>query len=274
MFEDAELPKLSESRQSGYKKARERLASVMLRPVDSLALVELQSVVNREATSYYTARAMRDLLSNLYQKAMADQVATVNLAAHLILPELREEEPEPFSPAEVSALWQAWTDGDRFVGYILLMIYSGMMPGELLEARKDTIDLEACEIRGAGKKTKTRKEAAIVFPQFMRPVLEDLLTITTDNGRSRNEKLVCMNKDRWYAEYYAALERAGTRRLPPYSCRHTTGTAAAQKNLSAPIIQQIMRHAKITTSQRYIHLDASAAHSGVEQLDPAEAAGG
>ncbi len=79
-------------------------------------------------------------------------------------------------------------------------------------------------------------------------------------------KLLRINKDRFYKAYYDCLEAAGVRRLPPYSCRHTTGTEAARAKLAAPAIQQLMRHAKLTTSQRYIHLAADVAHDAVNAL--------
>ena len=62
-----------------------------------------------------------------------------------------------------------------------------------------------------------------------------------------------MQKDRFYAQYYDCLERNGCRRLPPYACRHTTATAPALGNIAPSVIQKVMRHAKFSTTQRYIH---------------------
>ena len=75
-----------------------------------------------------------------------------------------------------------------------------------------------------------------------------------------------MNKDRFYKEYYAALERAGVRGLTPYSCRHTTATALALGNIAPSVIQQVMRHAKFTTTQRYIHPDRASALAEVNTM--------
>lgn len=260
LYEGGALEKLSRDKQTAYKIARKRLDSLMGRRVDGLTVADLQRVVDDQAESYYPARDMRSLLSHLFQLAMADQFVSVNLSKFITLPALEEKESEPFTDLEVSALWKAWSDGLTFCGYILLMIYSGMMPGELLACRVENIDLDACEIRGVGKKTKIRKETPIVFPDLLRPLVEALI------GSAQAGKLVRMNKDRFYKDYYAALEAAGTRKLPPYSCRHTTGTEAARANLSAPVIQQLMRHAKITTSQRYIHLASDTAHDAANAL--------
>ena len=260
LYESSSLGKLSKDKQTAYKIARKRLDLLMGRKVEDLTVSEIQGVVDDKADSYYTARDMRTVISHLYKLAMADQFVSVNLAQFIVLPELEEKESEPFSEEEVQALWKAWADGKTFPGYILLMIYSGMMPGELLSCRVENIDLEACEIRGIGKKTKIRKETPIVYPDLLRPLVEDLIAIAGEG------KLLRINKDNFYKDYYAALEAAGVRKLPPYSCRHTTGTEAARANLTAPVIQKVMRHAKITTSQRYIHLASEEAHSGINKL--------
>lgn len=258
VYEENDLPKLSKDKQTAYKKARQRLEPIIGRKVDALTTADLQACVNENSNSYYTARDMKSLLSHLYRRAGADQFVPANLSRYIVLPDLEEKEPEPFTEEEVDRMWTAYANGDTFVGYLLLMIYSGMMPAELFACQTSMIDLEKCEIYGCGKKTKTRKNNSIVFADVVRPVVEELM--------SEGEYLCPWKKNDWYEEYHRAVQRVGVRDLPPYSCRHTTGTEAARKNLSASIIQQIMRHAKITTSQRYIHLGTGEAHDGINKL--------
>ena len=81
---------------------------------------------------------------------MADMAVSVNLARLLTLPELVEEEPIPFSEDELRQFWDAYGKGDYIIGYVLLMIYSGMMPGELLQMKTDMIDWSSREVRGCG----------------------------------------------------------------------------------------------------------------------------
>ena len=257
-YEENNLPKLSKDKQFAYKKARERLESIIGRKIDTLTTADLQNVVNSESNSYYTAKDMKTLLSHLYQNACANQFVPVNLSHYIVLPKLEEKEPEPFTSDEVDKLWDAFANGDTFVGYLLLMIYSGMMPAELFACQKSMIDLDKCEIYGCGK--KTRKSSVIVFAEVVRPVVEELTQLY------EGELLFPRHKTEWYEEYHAATARVGIRDLPPYSCRHTTGTESARQNLSASVIQKIMRHSKITTSQRYIHLGAEDVHRGLNSI--------
>lgn len=260
-WETNDMPKLGASKQGAYKIARERIDSIMGRKIDTLTVAELQALVNREAPSYYPARDIKTLLSHIYKKALPDQYVMDNLAQYIVLPELNEKESEPFTADEVQKIWSAFSNGDAFSGYFLLMIYTGMMPGELFACTKSMIDYEKREIWGCGKKTeKRKKEVPIVFPDFIAPVLETLCNISDD------ERLQPQGHNQWYDDYHAAAKRMGIRDLPPYSCRHTTGTEAAKLNLNAAVIQNVMRHAKITTSQKYIHLGPETAHAAVNQM--------
>lgn len=258
--------KLSHDRQIAAKKAHDRLAPLMGRRIDTLTVLDLQTCVDDAAPSHYTARDMRTVLSKLYQIAMAQQQAKVNLSQFVTLPELEEREAEPFEPDEVTRMWTAWREGNVFIGYVLLMIYTGMMPSELLACRKDQIDLDACEIYGCGKKTKRRKEVSIIFPDFLRPVIEILMEQTSDFSRSDNDKLLPISKDRFYRRYYAELRALDVRELPPYSCRHTFGTEAVKGQNSPEIVRQMLRHSTILTQQRYTHITQEAAREAINRL--------
>lgn len=260
VYETNELTKLSKDKQTAYKKARERLEPIIGRKIDSLTTSDLQAAVNSKASTYYTARDMKILLSHLYKRAAVDQFVNANLAQYIVLPTLEEKEATPFTEAEVKTMWAAFANGDTFIGYLLLMIYSGMMPAELFACKKSMINYDKCEIVGCGKKTKTRKTGVIAYADCVSPVLQELCALYD------GEKLFPKHETAFYDMYHEATKRIGIRDLPPYSCRHTTGTEAAKLGLNASTIQKIMRHAKITTSQRYIHLGDNEVHNGLNAM--------
>lgn len=259
-YEAKKLPELSRDKQTAYRIAWRRWAALATRKLEDLKIETLQAAMDEAATTYYTARDMKNLMSHFFKHGLANQTVSVNLAQYLQLPPANASEQTPFNGEELDKLWQDFAAGNTFTGYILLMIYTGMMPGELLQAKKEHIDWDGKQIRGAGLKTATRKAAPIVLADVILPVLRALV------DTSPGEKLIHINKDNFYKEYYATLERIGTRRLPPYSCRHTTGTDLAKAAVPAFTIQKIMRHAKITTTQHYTHMDATDALSGVNAL--------
>lgn len=244
-----QFDKLSDSRKEKYAIAWRKIERETYNRIDLLTVADLQYIVDSRATTYYPARDIKDLLSKLYQRALPDQYVSINLAEYIELPDKNEKEREPFTNEDITKLWNDYLAGNWWTGYLLLMLYSGMMPGELMCALKDQIDWEGKQIRGAGKKTAIRKQTPIVLADIIIPVLADLCEHTP------GDKLIRINKDRFYEKYYETLERAGCKRLTPYSCRHTTATTLALENIPVSVVQKIMRHAKITTTQRYIHVN-------------------
>ena len=253
---------LSASKQTAYRIAWNRLEPLAAYRMDELTIDMLQRRVNDAVSTYYPARDMKTVLSHLFTRAVAEGTARTNLAEYIRLPSLEEKEIHPFAEDEIRALWTAYSAGDNFVGYILLMIYSGMMPGELFRLKKDMIDWDAHEIRGCGLKTKKRRETPIVFPAMIEPVLRDL----TESSRSRMEYVLCMNRDSFYDRFHEALARVGVPDRAPYSCRHTTATALAMVNSQPSVIQEVMRHSKFATTQRYIHPTNESVHAAVDSL--------
>ena len=256
---------LSDSRKEKYAIAWKKLDSLWFWKIDMLTTFDLQNAVDSNADTYYTARDLKNLLSKLYQLALPDQFVTTNLSEYIELPPLNAKKQQAFESEEIAKLWNDYTSGNWWTGYLLLMIYTGMMPGELLDARKDNIDWEGRQIIGAGKKTKERKETPIVLADFILPVLADLCEHTA------GDKLIKINKDNFYDTYYETLERAGCRRLTPYSCRHTAATSLALENIPPSVIQKIMRHAKFSTTEKYIHIKIEPMREAVNLLQKKKA---
>lgn len=255
--------KLSTSRKEKYQIAWKKIEKETYVQIDLLTVVDLQEIVDSHATTYYPARDIKDLLSKLFQLALPDKYVSLNLAEYIELPDLNAKEQTPFSKEDIEKLWNDYLAGNWWTGYILLMIYTGMMPGELMCGYKSHIDWDGKQIRGAGLKTKKRKDTPIVLADFIVPVLADLCEHTP------GDKLISINKDNFYTTYYETLERAGCKRLTPYSCRHTAATALVLENIQPSIIQQIMRHTKFSTTEKYIHVTVDPMLAAVNQLPKA-----
>lgn len=258
-YKDNELPKLSYNRQSAYKTARRKLEPLMGRQIHTLTLAELQETVNKACPTFYPARDCKTVLKALYKLAMTDNktLVHINLAENIVLPKMDETEATPFSPEELAKLWDLFDKHDYFVPYILLMCYTGMMPAELLACKKDMVNTEKQEIVGCGAKTKVRKKSAIVYPDLLRPVVEAIMSRDGD-------KLIHMNKDNFYDEYYACLDRAGVEKHVPYSCRHTYGTEAVKLGVHPAVVQKMLRHSTQKTQEKYTHLSAEEAHEAAK----------
>lgn len=261
-YERGELSKLSKSKQTAYRGAWKKLAALHWLPVDRIGVAQLRDLVADVAPSYYTARDCKTVLTRLFALAGADGWCAKDLPSYIVLPKLEEKERQVFSDMEQSALWRLYESGDLRAAIPLLMICTGMMPGEMQQLRVDQIDLEGHKITGAGMKTKVRRESAIYLPDDVLPLVDDLIAHAQPSGY-----LWKRNEDAWYADYYAALEAAGCRRLEPYCCRHTTATRLAITEGVAPqTVRRMMRWSTARMLDRYAHPDDAAVFEAANRI--------
>ena len=250
-YERGELARLSKSKQTAYRGAWKKLEPLHWRTVDGISVTELRDLVADVAPTYYTARDCKTVLQRLFALAGADGWCSKDLPSYIVLPPLEERERQVFTDLEQGALWRLYDDGDLRAAIPLLMICTGMMPGEMQALRAEQIDLDARKIIGAGIKTKVRRQSAIYLPDDVLPIVEDLLAHAQPTGY-----IFPRNEGRWYADYYAALDAAGCRRLEPYCCRHTTATRLAITEGIAPqTIRRMMRWSTARMLDRYAHPD-------------------
>lgn len=264
-YSKAELTQLSKSKQTAYRIAWGKLTTLHLRPVDSLTVVDLREAVAAVAPTHYTAKDCKQLLSNLFALAGADGWASKDIPSFIILPKLEEKERQTFSDTEQAALWKLYESGDMRAAIPLLMICTGMMPGEAQNLRVEHINLAARSIEGAGLKTAIRRNSAIYLPSDIMPVVEDLIAHAMPSGY-----IWPRDADAWYAHYYEALSAAGCRRLEPYCCRHSTATRLAITEGIAPqTIRRVMRWSTTKMLDRYAHptdADALAAADTITRI--------
>lgn len=248
-YSSTEMEKLSESKRTAYKGAWNKLKPIAAKPVDSLTVFDLRTVVSDTCRTYYPAKDAKQLLTHLFNLAAADGWAKKDLPSFIDLPKLEEKETEPFTEAEQLLLWESYDAGNKNVRIPLIMIFTGMMPGEMRKLRKSMIDLDGRQIVGAGIKTDERRKDTLLLPDDICPVLEDVMEDVD------GDLLFPITETAFYDRYYKALSDAGiTRHLTPYSCRHTTATLhAITEKTPAQIVRRIMRWTSTKMMDRYVH---------------------
>ena len=96
------------------------------------------------------------------------------------------------------------------------------------------------------------------------PVLEEMIATAPQR---RLKQPFPRSEQKFYKDYYKALEVAKTRKLPPYSCRHTTATALAVTEGIAPqTVKKIMRWSTTRMLDRYAHPDDKDARTAVNMI--------
>lgn len=248
-FSEGDMLKLGDDRICAYRIAWKRMAALSSRRIDTITLKEMQALVDEQTSTYYPAKDMKQLFKKLFSRGAGEKYVDKDLPEFISLPELDEGEQTPFTEEEQKALWASYESGNRDAGIPLVMIYTGMMTGEMERLQRDMIRWDENLIVGVSMKTKVRKKSPVFFPDDIKPVLADLYMGTEG-------PLFTHHKTDIYNRYYAALAAAGVQKKVPYSCRHTTATRLTIDEKIAPqTIKKVMRWSTTKMLDRYAHPD-------------------
>jgi len=144
----------------------------------------------------------------------------------------------------------------------MVAAFCGLRLGELLELRWRAIDftgsavhVESSYVRNAKGTPKSGAGRTVPMAAEVAQALTELL----QEGPARSEAdLVFVGGQGRHVDgnalrkrYYAALERAGLRRIRIHALRHTFGTVCAAKGIPQTTIKEWMGHSDLATTEIY-----------------------
>ena len=226
------------------------------------------------ATVKLHAVALRILFRFLVQRKMLGRDPTEFLG----VPKIERYLPETLSEPEIARLLAAAGGRtpleirDRAI--VELLYASGLRVSELCGARLENLDLEQGFIRVVGKGNKQRlvpvgsgaRKAIARYLDAGRPELVGKKTGGEVFLSVRGRKLT--NQRIWQLLGDLA-RRAGIRKdVHPHMLRHSFATHLLQGGADLRIIQEMLGHADISTTQVYTHVDTRGLHKAHRQFHP------
>lgn len=253
--------KLGKSQQQKLGYAWKKLEPLHAVPIAEITLDDMQELIDAKAPTYYPAKDMRTVLSHSFVVAIRRDLVATNRTEYLELPPLKASQRKPFSNADIAAFWADWdANCSEFTGYILVMIYAGLRPGELRALEISNVHLDQQYMIG-GSKTAAGRNRTIPIADRIVPVLRSLID-------GRTGQLITMNDDRFYARYWDTIDRLKVSHLEPYSCRHTFFTRLAEADVQPGVITSAGGHESYSTTMTYTHVRLDALLDAVNRIDP------
>lgn len=192
----------------------------------------------------------------------------INPAALLECGKAGNRLPETLRADEVNTLLQSIKPTDLPYGArdraILEMIYgSGLRVSELVNLRADQVDWEENFLRITGKGNKTRYvPLGGVAARALRSYLEHARPKLLRNGRRAGNTLFLSNRGEKLTRdriLQIIKERARAAGLPvnvyPHILRHSFATHLLENGADLRVIQDMLGHASLSTTQVYTHVD-------------------
>jgi integrase/recombinase XerC len=211
-------------------------------------------------------------LRTFFRYLRREEILDTDPARQAVAPKREQTLPAHLSESEMSQLLSMPSDGDplgRRDRAILELFYaSGLRLSELVGLDMDNVDLRNRIVRVMGKGSKERQ---VPFNQStaraLRAWLKDRLELRTQNAerRTRNADPVFVNYrgSRLTGRSVHRIVRRYVSQcsmqfgISPHALRHSFATHLLQRGADLRAIQELLGHARLSTTQRYTHVNAA-----------------
>jgi integrase/recombinase XerD len=211
-------------------------------------------------------------IRGFYKFAFGDGLIPLDVAAHLDLPRMPRYLPETLTVEEVERLIEAAGGEDdpapirlRDRALVELLYAAGLRVSEALGLDREDLSLDAAFVRVIGKGDKERlvpvgDVALGVLDRWIAGPRIDLLAsghVQPARGGplflgERGRRLA--RQQAWSAVKRAAAAAGLADRVSPHTLRHSFATHLLEGGADLRIVQELLGHASISTTQLYTHL--------------------
>jgi integrase len=171
-WSEKKFTEISQSNINGYRAAYKACTAIYDMKFADIKLIHLQGVVDNSGKNHQSLKKLKILFNQLFDYAVMHEITTrdKHIVEHLDIGKAEKSTKHyRFTDAEVEALWR-WSDGNEYVQLILMLIYSGVRPGELFAVKRSSVDLESKYFTiEKGKNTNAARKVPIhdrIYPFF------------------------------------------------------------------------------------------------------------
>lgn len=258
-------PTLSESSVKTYKSAYKNTVKIQKMCFRDIKLNAIQSVVD-SIESQSMARMTKFLFQKLYTYALENDIVEKDYSQFIKLEKKKEKkEKSVFSPVEIQAMW----DNVGVVEYadlIVILLYTGMRIGELLDMTRENIHLEERYMIG-GNKTDNGKNRVIPLHEKIVPLIENRMKSDSEYlfTNTLGKKLTyALFMSKYWGMILAHLEN---KEITPHSCRHSFISRMDSLGVNRVTIQRIVGHSSKDVTDIYTHKNLDELLAAVDLLD-------
>ncbi|MCL5407763.1 MAG: tyrosine-type recombinase/integrase [Candidatus Thermoplasmatota archaeon] len=238
---------------------------------------------DKEAITFENIEAFKEYLSiekgyskstiYLYIRAIQSFLTYIGLDSlgHLSAPKRPQTVPNYLMNDEVTAIIMNCRNlKERLI--VKLLVYTGIRVSELCSIRIQDIDINSKTLKI--RNGKGDKDRLVVFSEKVVPDLR-LYLMGVRDGRGKGDFLFPTSKSRKISPVTIErvvrdiVKRSGIpKKITPHTFRHTFATSLLRNGADLRIIQLLLGHSSISTTQIYTHMDDRALKMGYEKFIP------
>lgn len=239
---------ISPSNINGYKAAYALAEELHGMRMEEIKLDHLQDVCDRSGKNMPTLKKFKTLMNQLFDYAVKHEYVTASrreVVGYLDVKRYgnpKKYDRTPFSTEEIAALWNA--QEDEYIMTVLILIYTGLRIGELLDLRKADVHLDErwLDIKHAKTEAGIREV----------PIADKILPLIKHWMDKDGDLLIGQTYDNYYNIYWKKMCPSHK----PHDTRHTCVSLLTTAGVDPRVIRSIVGHKGVTiTENTYTHLD-------------------
>ncbi len=252
------FPTISGSNVKGYQASYKCCTAIHNRIFKELKLTDLQGVIDNCGKNYPTLQKLKVLLNQMYEYAMKYELCSKDYSQYVDILKFKDKNPNktdrsPFSKEEIDVLWLQQVN--LYAQIVLMLIYSGVRVSELLDLKRQDVNIEEHYFNVISSKTESGIRIVPIadktypfFKKWYDDGFEYLLH--TPDG-------VHFDYRNYYDSYWTPVMELIGYSHKPHDTRHTCISMLTAKEVSSTLIKKIVGHsgAMSLTEKVYTHVN-------------------
>lgn len=256
MWKAKRYPELSTTSQRSYNSAYNNSEPIHKMKMRDIRSSHLESIMLNITGKRQVQVLLKTFWGLIFKYALEHDIIQKNYA-EFVKPRDKDTGTTrtPISPEDREKLWKAIDEGDTSAELAMIYIYTGMRATELLDVKKENVDLEKRIIIG-GKKTAAGQDRHIPIHKCILPFVERLMQTDSEwlLTRVKSNKIVQMNYTCLTINHWEPLmERLGMSQYTPHYARHTLATMMREAKIEEDLRKLILGHKSVDITERYTH---------------------
>ena len=262
-------PTVSKSNIHGYEASYKVCGALYNKVFKDIRLLDLQRVVDTCGKNYPTLKKQKGLFNQLYDFAMKNDICNKDYSEFVDVLRYKDRNPEKrdhnkFTREEVDRLWEF--KDQPYYQIVLMLIYTGCRISELLDLKKENVNLKEQYFDVIASKTENGIRrvpiADKILPMFKArykgSTCEHLLYCPSGTG---------FDYRNYYDSYWTPVMESLGFDHKPHDTRHTCVSMLAEAQVEPTMIKKIVGHsgAMTLTERVYTHLDVKVLLEAIKQ---------
>lgn len=256
-------------------------------PLDKVSINTLRNFLNEIEGMDLGASTQARIVSGIksfFRYLVLEKVIISDPSELIQTPKLRRKLPDVLTPEEVESIIInidiSTPEGQRNRAIVETLYGCGLRVSELVNLQLSLLNLDENILLVTGKGNKQRlvpigdqakKQLAFYIDNIRNKVVpkkgNNDIVFLNRNGRKLSRQMI-------YYIVKAAVSCAGIRKnISPHSLRHSYATHLVQNGADLRVVQELLGHVSITTTEIYTHLDIADLKKAIIDFHPANRSG-